>query len=156
MSLTVQEKAAVATEIKTDPKSLGYSAFVNSSGIPVVDDWQQGIYDLINDTVVAGDRVDGDVVDSSYLRQEMIAGTEVNSIGPNVWIALEGYINGGPVNIASDNVQTALLGMFNAEAFPVTRANILAAKLRDARRIEKVIGKGRSVSLEDIAQSLGR
>ena len=156
MALTTQESADLRAEIVTDPTGQGYGTYVNPQGEPIRDDWQAGLFGLLNDSESGGDRVDHEPISSSHFRQSIVDPEELGSISVQMAATLDFYLGQESVDIASNKVQTALLVQFDVERFPKTRANIVASRTRQARRIEVILGRGRIASLDDIAQALGR
>lgn len=153
MTFNPANNAALKSELQTDPKTLGYAAFVSERGAV-------GIAGLVNALTGAGTGV----INVSQVSKD----TFVLAIAPEIyanlstlsatkqqqWRDILGIINGAAtVDVSSANVQ-ALLNQAIADTL-LTQAQINAATQRTGSRAEVLWGENTVVSDVDVRHAMG-
>lgn len=143
MALTPAQRTALATEINTDPKSLGYSPGSKTNAqIAAIINTVGASAETVNPGTVPTWQVTAAIVSS-----EWTALTQANKD------LLAFYLNQGTIDSTSSNVRTAIGGIFGVGA---TRTALLALVNRSATRGEVLFGVNVVVLTEDVSAALNR
>lgn len=138
--------AALTTELTTDPKSLGYAALRTAGN-------DQGLADLLNRQGASNETVTLHSMTAATFAQAIVetewAGLTVQQCLYQVMLAVCGAFDPNNANVVA-GVQAVYA------AGTQTRANLGAALTRQGSRAEVLFGVTYTVTVEQIAQALGR
>lgn len=137
--------AALASEINTDPKALGYAA-PKASGA-------DGAVAAILNATYAG-------VGTVYRRniapheiEECLVYAELGSLTVQQWQLFQTVLEAGVIDASKATIQNILIGMFPNTT--TTYANLVAvAKTPNPTRAEELWGQGTVVTVADVAHAL--
>lgn len=137
----------LATEINTDPQSLGYTPLKtagNDAGIASVLNTATAT-NVFKPTVTAADV------------QSALDPTEFASLSSTQLNQLSVMLAGGVINSGVASVRQIVISIFTPSgSFPSTRAALAALAQRSGTRAEVLFGVGTVVAANDVAKALGR
>jgi len=141
--LTAAQLTALATEINTDPKALGYAGKTVAQRTTI-----------INTVGASSEKIGAGVVQGWQLMDQVIQSEfiQLTVANQNLFLA---YLAGGQIDASSANVQANFLAMFPSGTAPTTRANLIAFVNRSASRAEVLFGAGAVVSSWDMGRATG-
>lgn len=144
--LTGPQLTALATEINTDPKAVGYTPGSKTN---------RQIADLLNTLGIGTTptKTNAGVVSVQVLLNSLV-GSEVLVLTAAASQALLIYFSGGSLDAGNTNVRAGIGGIFGAAT--VSRANLLAAVDRFQSRAEVLFGNGIALDQRDVSQALNR
>lgn len=142
--LTPAQLTALASEINTDPKAVGYAAKTNKQ-----------IADLLNTRglVVSDPKINAGIVSVQVLLNALV-GTEVLTLTPAQSQALIIYFSGLTLDTSNANVRAGIGAIFGAGT--QSRTNLQAAVDRTASRAETLFGAGTLIDQRDVSLALNR
>jgi len=141
-------KAALYTELTTDPQSLGYASLVASNS-------DKALADLLNDKTKGGN-IDRVRITSSELQSCVIAteGIALSVAQATLWSHLLIAAADGGVLMSDSQIRNQIQQVFTASGAGTTRAKINNAQQRAGSRAEVLWGEGASVSHGDVSNAL--
>ena len=152
MALTAAQRTSLATEINTDPKSLGYSPGSKNN---------VQIAAIINTVGASNEKLAAGVI-PSYQVANAFVNSEIDALiaaSPTLPSKLLLYLATGQIDTNTTtgaNTRAAFLAMFPNGTAPTTRANLIALVDRLAARAEILFGVGVVVLVEDVSAALNR
>lgn len=143
MALTGSQRTALATEINTDPKALGYSPGTKiNKQIATIINTVGASNETVNPGTLPTWQVTAAIVDSEW--------TALTQAKKDL---LAFYLNQGTVDTTSLNVRNGVGGVFAAGA---TKTALIALVNRSATRAEVLFGVNVVVLEEDVSAALNR
>lgn len=146
------DRAALNTELTTDPESLGYAQW-----IPVASPGANAnIAELINATTGAGASTlsNDPVTGSTFLAA--LDPVELSSLTSQQMAVVQLYTTADTVAIGEPNVQSWIMSTWPAETSPRTNAALMALFNRPCSRAEVLFGRGAQVGTSDIYTALNQ
>jgi len=144
MALTTAQRTALATEINTDPKALGYSPGTKTNAqITTIINTAGASSETIDSGVVQGHQIVGAIVQADYA---LLSAAQVSQL--TIWLSPPF------VDTSSANVRAVFAALFGAGT--QTRTNLQALTQRAASRAEILFGRGTVVLVEDVSAALAR
>ena len=141
-------KAALYTELTTDPQSLGYAPFVAANN-------DKALADLLNDKT-KGAAIDRVRVTASELQSCVIA-AEAVALTPAqaaLWTHILLAAADGGILMSDNQIRNQILAVFTATGGGTTKAKISNAQQRLGSRAEVLWGENASVSHGDVGIAL--
>lgn len=139
--LTSAQLTALATELNTDPKALGYAGKTNIQDAA-----------LLNTVGASGETINPGTL-PTWQVTAAIVGSEWTALTQANKDLLAFYLNQGTVDTTSANVRTAIGGLFSAGA---TKTALLALVNRPATRGEILFGVNTAITPSNVGQALVR
>lgn len=138
---------ALATEINTDPASLGLVALKNAGSDQAIADAlnlvRAGAGFVVNRTDISARELMGAVVNTEYLA--------LDTGHQNLWQTL---LITAPVDASNTQTRTTVAAIFSSGT--TTRANLVALSTRQGSRAEVLWGAGTVVRAIDVSRALAR
>lgn len=140
--------AALATELNTDPKALGFAALIAAKN-------DQGCADLLNRASGAGAQsvFRNDIAPREII--QAIAAADFTAATQLQISKLSLMLASAPIDATLANVRANLQGIFSGASAATTNA-LTAVASRTGSRAEVLLGVGTVVGWQDVAKALGR
>ncbi len=128
--------AALQTELKTDPSSIGYSGLINATPV----NWD-GVMNLLNTPTSKLPSIQHEAIDSAAFKAE-IKPTELQTLTTTQLQQVGIYATSGNVDVGDSDVQAWINILWPSSAAPFTNANLTALATRLQSPAELLFGVG--------------